>query len=116
MCLDDGEFPVELDRSWRKARKEHRCFACLETIRKGDRYHHVAQVYDGEFATFAHCVRCMSIIKALWAAGAETVDWSLSCGETWEENFGALPDAVAALAFLTPDEAQAGQVGGGGGE
>ena len=40
-------------------------------------------------------------------AGAETVQWDLNCGASWDEEFGPVPDEVARLAFLTPDEAQA---------
>jgi hypothetical protein len=46
-------------------------------------------------------------VNALFRAGADTVQWDLNCGARWEDNFGELPDDVARLAFLTPDEAQA---------
>jgi len=106
MCGEDYD-AVELQSRWRIARKPHLCLACRETIRPGDRYHFVVQNYDGELSTFKHCARCWMIIDALFAAGADSVQWDLDCGQRWEDNFGPLPENLAALAFLTPDEAQA---------
>ena len=106
MCFDYEPSDFRVD-AWVKARKWHRCFACRETIRGGDMHHVVSQKSDGEIGRYRHCARCWAIIEALWAAGAESVAWDLDCGETWEENFDDLPEHVAALAFETPDEAQA---------
>jgi hypothetical protein len=103
---DYDDTGYEITREWRRARKPHACFACGETVRVGDRYHVVIDVSDG-LRVYRHDARCWSIIEALWSAGAEAVMWDLNCGESWEENFGDLPDDVAALAFMTPDEAQA---------
>jgi hypothetical protein len=90
-----------------RARKEHRCFACKEAIRPGDRYRKVIQIYDGEFEIFKHCLRCWRLMNAILDAGAETVQWDLNCGTSWEKAFERpIPDEVAALAFMTPDEAQ----------
>lgn len=106
MC-DDYESPeATLQDGWVSARKPHRCYACRETIRVGDRHHVVVQIYDGKPDRFRHCARCYAIMDAILDAGAESVQWDLNCGERWEENFGELPDEVAALAFITPDEAQ----------
>jgi hypothetical protein len=106
MCDDDYDCSEPIASEWRRARKEHRCFACHEAIRPGDRYHFEAQKYD-EFETFKHCARCWAIANAILSAGAESVRWDLNCGVSWEEAFGAEPpDEVAALAFMTPDEAQ----------
>jgi len=107
MCDDDYEVQIELQNRWRIARKEQKCFACLETIRPGDRYHLVVQKYKyGGLFTFKHCARCWMILDAIIGAGAETVQWDLNCGTPWEDAFGPIPEKVAALAFLTPDEAQ----------
>lgn len=105
MC-DDWTDAQDLGREWRTARKEHRCYACRESIRPGDRYHISAIVQDGSAESFKHCARCWAICEALWAEGAGIIDFGLNCGEEWEDNFGELPESVAALAFLTPDEAQ----------
>jgi len=104
MCQAE-DYPEALCSEWRRARKPHSCFACGEEIRPGDRYHFTIQIYDG-FSMFKHCARCWAILDAILAAGAETVQWDLDCGERWEDNFGPLPEHIAALAFLTPDEAQ----------
>jgi hypothetical protein len=106
VCDDDFGDPVELQSRWRIARKPHYCFACRETIRSADRYHFVVQNYDGELSTFKHCLRCWTMIREILDAGALSVQWNLDCGLDWEEAFGPLPEHVATLAFLTPDEAQ----------
>jgi hypothetical protein len=37
----------------------------------------------------------------------DAIAWELNCGEDWRESIGELPEAVAALAFLTRAEVQA---------
>ena len=104
MCdLDDSA--TDIDRRWQRARKPHRCGACGETIRVGDRYHIAVSIQDGDFSSFQHCARCWWMVEELWAAGVEAVQWDLNCGETWDAR--DVPDEVAELAFLTLDEAQA---------
>lgn len=105
MC-DNLDQPNFHDERWVKARKPHRCYACSEEIRPGDRYRLLVGKWEGEFEQFRHCARCDAISRALYDAGAEEVAIDLDCGETYEENFGPLPDAIAALAFMTPDEGQ----------
>ena len=106
VCENDDYAPLLRD-SWHRARKEHRCFACREMIRVGDRYHSVAQVTDGEFDVYKHRARCWAMCNAILEAGAEAVQWDLHCGESWEDAFGGPPpDDVARLAFLSPDEGQ----------
>lgn len=90
-----------------RARHEHRCLACKETIRVGDRYARTFTVVDGDASSYKHCLRCDAILLALDKAGAEAVDVRLSCGHSWEENFGPCPEQIARLAFVTRDEAQA---------
>jgi hypothetical protein len=107
MCDGGNDYEEPLTQAWRRARKEHRCFACHETIRAGDHYHYIAQMYEGDFNTYKHCARCRAMIDALFAAGASEVQWDLHCGTPWEEAFGGEPTPeIAALAFMTPDEAQ----------
>ena len=107
MCDGQAETGSAYAEEWRTARKEHRCCACRETIRAGDRYHHVWGVWDGEVDTFKHCARCWRIFQALVERmDGDPVDLMLDCGTKWEENFGELPADVAALAFMTREEAQ----------
>ncbi len=107
MCYDDYGEDGTIERAWVRARKEHRCYACKETIRIGHRYHATLEKWEGGLVRFRHCARCYAICEALWDAGAHVIDFELNCGEEWAENFGPVPDEVARLAFLTPDEAQA---------
>lgn len=84
------------------ARKEHRCYACAETIAPGHEYVRTGSLSDGQWETYRHCLRCWAMCEALWARVEGPIDVGLCCGETWE----APPDAIAALAFLTHEEAQ----------
>jgi len=111
MSVDDFDCDDDFrSDSFRRARIQHICYACRETIRPGDRYHHYVCKSDGGFTTTAHCLRCWAICKALWQNGAEAIDMSLNCGHTWEEaehsDGKPPPPEVARLAFLTRDEAQ----------
>lgn len=93
----------------RRARKEHRCCACKETIRKGDIYRATFVVFEGSVDTYKHCLRCARMFDELCAridGYDEGVDWHLNCGHSWEENHGECPPEIAALAFMTPDMAQ----------
>ncbi len=96
------------------ARKEHKCCACHETIRVGDKYEYFFLVYEGDPDYFKRCLRCKAIydelVSRLNTRGAdweEWVDFSLNCGHSWEEvQDEPCPDHIARLAFLTPDEIQ----------
>ncbi len=103
MCDIDYESPCQ-SREWRRARKSHDCYSCGEQIRSGDLYHYTSGIWDGAPDSFKHCARCWKIVEALWADGAASVDYSLSCGESWEDaREGKEP---VHLAFMTKDEAQ----------
>lgn len=98
----------------RRARKEHDCCACHQTIRKGDRYVYVSSVYDGAVYTYKRCLRCEAMHSHLarkMAADGETYEFpdeELNCGHTYEERWETPPPPeLVALAFMTPDEAQA---------
>lgn len=100
----------------RRARKEHRCDACRETIRVGDSYINEFTVYDGNSDTTKRCLRCDAMLDAIQSRmidadidpHEEGVDRALNCGHTWNEDFREEPpEEVARLAFLTRDEAQA---------
>lgn len=106
MCDADDFDGEEVDRRWQRARKPHRCGACRETIPAGHRYHVVLTAIDGSMDTFRHCARCWQICEALWAQGAQAVQYDLNCGADWCELFGELPEPLAKLAFVTPAEAQ----------
>lgn len=103
----DGEPNAVETYSWKKSRIEHTCCACKETIRRGDQYHVMVVIPErgAKPDTWKHCARCWFICRALWDAGAESIDLTLNCGERWADNF--TPDSEpGALAFMTKDEAQ----------
>lgn len=109
MCGGDPyDEPAVETRVWRKARKEHQCIACRETIRKGDRYHYWTQLWEGSWGKpIRHCARCYAICKALWkVTNGEGIEVELNCGELWDDNFGEPPEEVARLAFMSADDAQ----------
>ncbi len=108
MCDDYCDEQADVsDRLVRRARKEHRCYACRETIRRGDKYRETSQLWDGSWSRFRHCLRCWAICEALWAkTDGGFIEYGLDCGEKWVDNFGEQPPEVAALAFMSPDDAQ----------
>jgi hypothetical protein len=94
--------------SWQRSRKERDCYACNETIRKGDLYHREVGRDDEQFFSLDHCARCWRMfIWLLYNGEGSSVRYDLNCGETYDyrEEHGA--DPAYTLAFLTPDEAQA---------
>ncbi len=106
MCdPQDCDSNIWLGDRWRKARMSHACCACRESIQPGYRYHFMAVLIGGHVETYKHCARCYAILSAIWAEG-EAAQYELDCGESWEDVIGDLPDDVARLAFMTPDEAQ----------
>lgn len=108
MCDYDGDgADVVLRSAFVTARKVHKCFACRERIKAGDRYHIEQGKWDGEFTTYKHCLRCWSMVQALWRIkGLTFVEFGLDCGEIWDDP----PESVAALAFALPGDALEGSV------
>jgi hypothetical protein len=94
-----------------RARKEHKCYACKEVIRRGDLYAYTFIVFEGEPDVTKRCARCEMLYQHLWSVTRDTdegVDDCLNCGHTYQEVHGVEPpEEIAALAFLTPAEAQA---------
>ena len=109
-CTDGEPYDVYPTEHLRRARVAHKCDACGEAIRRGDRYSYTFSVFEGEPDTVKRCARCEMMYRALVPIQPEDTacDPELKCGHTWEDNFdGPPPDDVARLAFVTPDEAQA---------
>ena len=106
MCVDGEPTESKLMSEWRRARKEHRCYACHETVRVGDRYHVNAGRWDGKVEDIKHCARCWTMGEEIGAM-AGCWQYDLACGVSWQDAFEEEPPPhVARLAFLTPDEAQ----------
>jgi hypothetical protein len=108
MC-DEANYNYDvLEHRKHRARKEHQCCACLETIRKGDVYQSSFAVgYTHEPERYKHCIRCATILDKVMAELPDaSIAWELNCGEDWKDTIGELPEEVAALAFMTADDAQ----------
>lgn len=90
------------------ARKEHECDSvlCSEPIRKGDSYWRIQIVFDGGAKTIKRCIRCQHLHVHLRGLGDYETwpDERLNCGLTYEEEWGKVPDHIAALAFWKPGE------------
>lgn len=103
---------LQSERTYR-ARKEHRCCACKETIRVGHLYVYTFVLFEREATTYKHCLRCSAMLRILLHEHREsdsdwTVDPQLDCGHTWRDVFDHEPPAeLVALAFATPEEMQA---------
>lgn len=107
MCDQADEFYKVMDTRLVKARKQHKCCACDESIESGHQYWRTFALLD-EVETYKHCIRCWTMLEAIKdrADGDAAIAWRLDCGELWSNNFGAIPEEVARLAFLTPNESQ----------
>lgn len=94
-----------------RARKTHKCCACREPIVPGHHYIRIGLVFDGSAESYKRCLRCQTIFEALVVELRGSDEWpdeDLNCGHEWSENLGKpVPDAIAALAFLSPAEVQA---------
>ena len=89
-----------------KARKEHTCSACGETIAPRQRYYRVALVFDGSASTVKRCARCQKIHEHLRDLGSDSwPDERLNCGHDYEDMHDVPPPPeIAALAFALPGE------------
>ena len=90
MSGHDFDGPEAYRETVRKARKEHRCYACGETIRRGDRYRYTSGVWDGRGESFRHCLQCAAILSHLTDMGAEPL-LNLNCGHEYSEAFDVSP-------------------------
>lgn len=116
----EGDYPAVYKSETRKARKQHVCHACGDTIMPGHQYVYIFSVYDGDTDETRRCARCEAIHSHLREkcnaeraqrrmAGKEQ-RWpadALNCGEDYAENWGHdPPPEIAALAFALPGEMQ----------
>ncbi len=64
-CDDSGE-PIVVDTQRRvRARKEHHCDACRETVERGHLYVRHVVIWGGQVETTVRCLRCDAIYQAL---------------------------------------------------
>jgi hypothetical protein len=59
-----SEMPSCFTQVNRKARKEHKCCECSETIKKGETYSYTSGVWDGTGQSFKQCTNCREIMDA----------------------------------------------------
>lgn len=64
-CDDGGETVVVDNERRMRARKEHRCRACKETIERGHLYARHTLIYGGEVNETIRCLRCDTIYQEL---------------------------------------------------
>lgn len=112
MCFDgDADYYyTTMDERDQRARKEHVCCACNEVISSGHKYRVTRLVSDSpdqRFEFYKHCLRCAHMLDAIRKELPDAaIAWKLDCGEDWRDSIGDLPEEIAALAFLTPEESQ----------
>jgi hypothetical protein len=105
MCDEWLEGPDVWSSKVRKARKEHKCYACRETIPVGARYRYSSGLWDGSWGDCKHCDGCWHVLDVLMRRSREPVDLGLDCGETWESVFDdPPPDSVVEAIFARPGE------------
>lgn len=49
----------------RKANRAHKCCECFGIIRIGERYHHIAGKWEGEFSYYKQCSQCSELISEM---------------------------------------------------
>ena len=104
MC-DYDDVPGVWDRKTPRARVKHRCCACDEDIRPGERYVSVGCLYDGAWSRLKYCLRCDLLATQLSIYLGEPVEATLHCDND-PLSPGEAPH-LDALAFLSRDEVQA---------
>ncbi len=111
MSVDCGDEYADVhEEGVRRARKDRPCNACRETIKRGDLYHCTRTLFEGSWETISRCARCEQMYRLLlpMMGEDETCDPNLNCGHEFRQRFGEdPPPELAALAFMTPAEAQA---------
>lgn len=108
--VGDGD-PATLYREPRvRARKEHICGACRETIAPGHVYVREVTIFEGTADTVKRCLRCQAIHEHLRTL-MDFEEWPdpwLACGHEYEELHGEPPPPeIAELAFISAEEMQA---------
>jgi len=121
----DGEYADVWRQTTRRARKEHACSACHQTIERGHLYVEHVIIGGGDVDNLKRCARCdAAIYQHLMALSSERREArrrgglgdfddfdqpmpALNCGHTYKEVHGVEPpEHIARLAFMTQDEMQ----------
>ena len=102
----DECYSVYNERSVR-ARTPKPCMACKETIRPGTHYTRVNIVFNGSAETVVRCWRCQRLHEHLRGLGKDQDRWPaerLDCGDSYEVEWGPVPEEIGALAFADANE------------
>lgn len=93
------------------ARKQHECDSvlCSDHIRPGDAYWRISIVFDGRAETVKRCLRCQHLhehLRVLCRRMGDSMwpDERLACGLDYAEEWGDVPEHIAALAFWRPGD------------
>lgn len=74
--------------TWHKAKKQHKCCECLETIKPGERYEKIFNVFDGSMTVHKTCEFCAKEYEAFRARHPDLAwmkgEQDLSCRLVWE--------------------------------
>ena len=60
-----------------RARKEHECCECHETIHRGEEYEYLAYKFDGDFGIAKTCLSCLLV--------RQSICYCCGVGELWGE-------------------------------
>jgi len=84
---DDGVYSSSRELT---ARKEHQCYECQRTIKKGEKFTYHSIFSDGTIANFKVCATCTSIISGFfpngWMFGSVKDELSDYLYFTWQED------------------------------
>jgi hypothetical protein len=73
----DGEPVTVYSQRLIRARKDHRCRACGEPIRRGDLYSYTFAVWDGQRLVVRRCARCELLYEHLAVRAHEHEDMAV---------------------------------------
>lgn len=101
-CVIDGgydSYPSFFKEKWVKARKDHICCECGETIKKGELYENVVGVWKGDFHNFKTCAPCARIREDFFCSWTYGMLWEdlyqfffeQACPDEEDEVFAILP-------------------------
>ena len=85
ICIDVDEYCQTISQKIVKARKEHKCMECGDTIKKGDKYEYYFGKDNGTIFIHKTCQICFNIREDLFKCG-------YYFGMLWEnieEHFGS---------------------------
>lgn len=84
--MEGEEYCTVWNVTWRKARKQHRCCECMDTIQPGQRYEHIFSVFEGDVTIFKTCEFCAAEFDRLVKkhTDANFVKGDLACILVWD--------------------------------